>query len=147
MAPEKKLILISSVFKIKPVNHFKSYVLWSLYSEQVTSGNKGQNYLTVNVPLGLRYNTLDHFTQAHMSWFAHALWSRHRRTALSVSCPCLVFVRIFQKIVSGVCLSGLCLSRFCLSGRTRTRQSYPDFRCPCPPTSAMKAIAYGSGIT
>ena len=35
------------------------------------------------------------------------------RTALSVSCPCLVFVRIFRKILSGVCL----LSGFC-----------PDFR-------------------
>ena len=50
--------------------------------------------------------------------------SRRRRTALSVSCPCLVFVRIFQEILSGVCLlsefcpdflSGVCLSGFCLS--------------------------------
>ena len=49
---------------------------------------------------------------------------RRRRTALSVSCPCLVFVRIFQKILSGVCLlsgfcpdflSGVCLSVFYLS--------------------------------
>ena len=29
-------------------------------------------------------------------------------------CPCLVFIRIFRKILSVVC---------------------PDFRCPCPPTS------------
>ena len=126
---------------------------------------------------------------------------RRRRIALSVSCPCLFFVRIFRKILSGVCLlsgfcpdflsgvclsgfclSGFCLSRFCplsgfcpefckkscpmsvcpdsvcldsvrcpdfvrifkktlsgvcLSGRTRTRQSCPDFRCPCPPTSDL----------
>ena len=42
---------------------------------------------------------------------------RRRRTALSVSCPCLVFVQIFRKMVSGVCPSGFCLSRFCqLSG-------------------------------
>ena len=88
---------------------------------------------------------------------------RRRRTALSVSCPCLIFVRIFRKIVSGVCLlSGFSvrclsirtlsvsilsavrilsgffektLSAVCLSGRARTRQSCPDFRCPCPPTS------------
>ena len=25
----------------------------------------------------------------------------------------------------------------CLSGWTRTRQSCPDFRCPCPPTAAL----------
>ena len=42
-----------------------------------------------------------------------------RVLSLSRFCP------DFQKIVSGVCLSG----------RTRTRQSCPDFRCPCPPTS------------
>ena len=36
--------------------------------------------------------------------------ARRRRTTLSVSCPCLVFVGIFRKILSGVCL----LSRFCL---------------------------------
>ena len=30
--------------------------------------------------------------------------TRRRRTSLSVSCPCLVFVLIFRKIVSGVCL-------------------------------------------
>ena len=68
--------------------------------------------------------------------------SRRRRTALSVSCPCLVF---FRKILSCVCLlSGVrILSKFskkslsvvCLPGRTKTRQSCPDFRCPCPPTS------------
>ena len=42
----------------------------------------------------------------------------------SVRCP--DFVRILKKTQSVVCLSG----------RTRTRQSCPDFRCPCPPTSA-----------
>ena len=96
---------------------------------------------------------------------------RRRRTALSVSCPCLGFVRIIRKIVSGVCLlsgfcpdflSGICLSWFCLSrfsplsgfcpnfskklsvvclsGRIRTRQSCPDFHCPCPPTSDVAHI-------
>ena len=30
-------------------------------------------------------------------------FSRRRRAALSVSCLCLVFVRIFREIVSGVC--------------------------------------------
>ena len=33
---------------------------------------------------------------------------RRRQTAQSVSRPCLVFVRIFRKIVSGVCLPGFC---------------------------------------
>ena len=113
-------------------------------------------------------------------------------------CPCLVFVRIFRRILSGVyrlsglcpdslsgvCLSGFCLSHFCplsgfcpefckktypmsvcpnsvcldfvrcpdfvrnskklsvvcLSGRTKTRQSCPDFRCPCPPTFASGVV-------
>ena len=53
------------------------------------------------------------------SWLA---WTSRRRTAQSVSCPCLVFVQIFRKIVFGVCLlsglcpdlmSGVCVSRFC----------------------------------
>ena len=76
--------------------------------------------------------------------------SRRRRTALSVSCPCLVSVRISRKILSDVCLlsvfsirclsvrilpdsilsavrilSGFCEKKqsvVCLSGRTRTRQ-------------------------
>ena len=56
-------------------------------------------------------------------------------------------------VLSGVCVSGFCLSRFCQlsgfcpdfekkklsavypSGRTRTRQSCPDFHCSCPPMS------------
>ena len=53
--------------------------------------------------------------------------------------PSLVFVRIFRKILTGVCLlSGFSKKSFplsaCLFGRTRTRQKCPDFRCPCPPT-------------
>ena len=51
-------------------------------------------------------------------------WSRRRRTAMSVSCPCLVFVRKILSVVcllsgfcpdflSGVCLTGFGLSRFC----------------------------------
>ena len=47
-------------------------------------------------------------------------FTRHWRTALSVSCPCLVFVRIFREIVFVVCQSGW----------TKTRQSCPDFHCP-----------------
>ena len=91
--------------------------------------------------------------------------SRRLRTKLSVSHHCLVFVRIFRKILSGVCLlSGFCcqlsvrifltdlstvwiltdeqsgfqtkpLSIVYLSGRTRTRRSCPDLHCPFPPTS------------
>ena len=90
--------------------------------------------------------------------------TRRRRTPLSVSCPCIFFVRIW-KILSGICLlSGLCpyflfgiclvfvclnsvrcpdsvriiekkLPVVCLSGRTRARQSSPDFHSPCPPTA------------
>jgi len=33
--------------------------------------------------------------------------------------------------------SARCLSVVCLSGRTRTRQSCPDFHRPCPPTSVL----------
>ena len=37
------------------------------------------------------------------------------------------------------------LSAVCLSGRTRTRQSCPDFRCPCPPTSVVDPDGRPSG--
>ena len=67
---------------------------------------------------------------------------RRRRTALSVSCPCLVFVRIFRKILSGVCplsgfcpdfLSGVCLSGFCLSRFCPLSGFCPDFwKTSCP---------------
>ena len=43
----------------------------------------------------------------------------------SVLCP--DSVRIIEKKLPVVCLSG----------RTRTRQSCPDFHCPCPPTSEL----------
>ena len=49
-----------------------------------------------------------------------------RRTALSMSRPCLVFVRIFQKIVSSVCLLIRILSAFSvlyLSGYCRNINS------------------------
>ena len=56
-----------------------------------------------------------------------------------VRCPS---VRIFLvSILSAVRIlcgfSKKTLSVVCLSGRTRTRQSCPDFRYPCPPTSAI----------
>ena len=67
-----------------------------------------------------------------------------------VPCPCLVFVRISRKILSGVCLlSGFCpdfLSGVCLSGQTRTRQSCPDFCCPCPPTSVSNEQSLGQEV-
>ena len=51
-----------------------------------------------------------------LSFKTNAAGSRRRRTALSVSCPCLVFVRIFWKILSGVrILSGFSVR--CLSVR------------------------------
>ena len=79
-------------------------------------------------------------------------WSQSVPDVGGQHCPCPVYcpdcVRIF---LSDVCLSGFCLSRFrqlsgfcpnfrkklyvaCLSGRKRTRQRCPDFRCPCLPT-------------
>ena len=70
---------------------------------------------------------------------------RNRRgpTPLSVSCSCLVFVRIFKKILSDDCLSVFFLSRFCppiLSGfykkAVRCLPVRPVFHCPCPPTPA-----------
>ena len=73
--------------------------------------------------------------------------TRVKRTALSRSCPCPVFVRIFRKVLSGVCpvsrfcqnsLSGVCLSGFCLSRFCPVSGFCPDsddFFCPvsvCP---------------
>ena len=92
------------------------------------------------------------------------LTGRRQRTALSVSCPCLILIRSFRDgpvsvcypdLLPGFCKSGFYLSRFCLlsgfwldslkkvvcmSGRTRTRQSRPDFRCPCRQTSVNWSI-------
>ena len=63
-----------------------------------------------------------------------------------MSCHCLVFVWIFRKIVSGVCLlSGFKnkkLSVVWLFDRKRTRQSCPDFDCPCPTTSDLDIGTY-----
>ena len=54
---------------------------------------------------------------------------------------CLSVRTLSVSILSAVrILSGFLektLSAVCLSGRARTRQSCPDFRCPCPPTSAQ----------
>ena len=63
----------------------------------------------------------------HSNYPESTIWTRVKRTALSRSCPSPVFVRIFRKVLSGVCpvsgfcqnllsgvsLSGFCLSRFC----------------------------------
>ena len=57
--------------------------------------------------------------------------------------PSRLFVWIFWKLLSGVCLlSGFCpffMSDVCLS--ERTRQRCPDFRCPCPPTKHFTQLA------
>ena len=81
--------------------------------------------------------------------------TRRRRTALSVSCPCLVFVRIFRKILSGVCplsgfcpdlLSGVCLSGFCLSRFCPLSGFCPEFckkSCPmsvCPDSVCLDSV-------
>ena len=61
---------------------------------------------------------------------------------MSVCCP--DSVRIFYPVSACPDLSRFCpVSGFCpgsLSGRIRARQSCPDFRCPCPPTSALNQI-------
>ena len=53
------------------------------------------------------------------------------RMSLSRFCPVSGFCPDFQRKT---------LSIVCLSGRTRARQSCPDFRCPCPPTSGQCTI-------
>ena len=70
-------------------------------------------------------------SQWHWLYFSPVKWtirlpSRRRRTELSVSCPCLIFVRIFRKIVSVVCL----LSGFC-----------PDVLKKCCPISVCSDFA------
>ena len=84
---------------------------------------------------------------------------RRRRTALSVSCPCLVFcpdfpenhVRCLSVCPDSVCLDSVrcpdsekTLSVVCLSGRTKTRQGC---QCPCPPTSASALLQLISDFT
>ena len=59
---------------------------------------------------------------------------------------CLSVRTLSVSILSAVrILSGFLkktLSAVCLSGRTRTRQSCPDFRCPCPPSSDSNVKRY-----
>ena len=50
-----------------------------------------------------------------------------RILSVSILSAVRILSEIFEKTLSVVCLSG----------RTRTRQSCPDFRCPCPPTSGL----------
>ena len=103
-------------------------------------------------------------------------YPRRRRTELSVSCPCLVFVRknlvwylsavwilpgfpvrcLYIRILSGNfvqnavrCLfvrtfQSRCCPAFRKKTRKRTRQSCPDFHCPCPPMSGLSEIGDGS---
>ena len=55
------------------------------------------------------------------------------------SCP----VSVWQTASAVRILSGIfekTLSVVCLPDRTSTRQSCPDFRCPCPPTSGLKSL-------
>ena len=60
-----------------------------------------------------------------------------KMTWIGRSCPCLVFVRIFRKILSGVCLlsgfcpdclSGVCLFGFCMSRFCPLSGFCPDFK-------------------
>ena len=84
-----------------------------------------------------RIQKFGNFIRNRFQWFSSdRLTTRRRPTALSVSCPCLVFVWIFRKIISGVCLlsrfcpdflSGVCLSEFCLSRFCQLSRSCPDF--------------------
>ena len=64
------------------------------------------------------------------------------RILRKISVRCLSVRILSVSVLSGVrILSGFSkksLSVVCLSGRTRTRQSCPDFHCPCPPTSDNK---------
>ena len=74
---------------------------------------------------------------------------------LSRFCPLSGFCPEFRKkrCPVSVCPDSVCLDSVrcpdsvgnfrkdavcCLSVRTRTRQSCPDFRCPCPPTSGLR---------
>ena len=78
--------------------------------------SKYQNFYFFGIKSEIYQTSLEHIFQKILFSFCRAfkttLQPRRRRTALSVSCPGLVFVR------------------------KRTRHSYPDFHCPCPPTSA-----------
>ena len=95
-----------------------------------------------------------YFILAHSSWkfqveYRNLISTRPRRTALSVSCPCLVSVRIFRKIVSGVFLlsefcpdflSGVCLSGFFLSRFCPVSEFCPDFQ-----KNTVRCLSAGQG--
>ena len=88
-----------------------------------------------------RIQKFGNFIRNRFQWFSSdRLTTRRRPTALSVSCPCLVFIGIFRKIISGVCLLSrfcpdflfgvyrrVCLSEFCLSRFCQLSGLCPDF--------------------
>ena len=70
--------------------------------------------------------------------------TRVKRTALSRSCPCPVFVRIFRKVLSGVCpVSGFCQNSLSypdsVSIFRKSLWRCPDFYCRCPLNSGCDA--------
>ena len=71
--------------------------------------SKFQNFHFCGIKSEIYQTSLEHIFQkilfSSCRAFKTTLQPRRRRTALSVSCPCLVFVRIFRKIVTGLSLS------------------------------------------
>jgi len=62
------------------------------------------------------------------------IFDRPRRRTVRVltsDCPCPVRASFLSGVSRKFWPGSVC----CPSGRTRTRQSCLDFRCPCPPTS------------
>ena len=62
--------------------------------------------------------------------------TKFRRNNLQSLCRLSVSILSAVRILSGIFEKTLFV--VCLSGQTRTRQSCPDFRCPCPPTSKFE---------
>ena len=72
--------------------------------------------MTLRSVLMLLFIVLQYVAASRYEIVAHlALYNRRRWTALSLSCPCRVFVRIFRIIVAGVCMSARILSVSILS--------------------------------
>ena len=60
-------------------------------------------------------------------------------SAVRISVRCLSVRILSVSILSGGWIFKKTLFVVCLSGRTRARQSFPDFHCPCPPTSGQRS--------